>query len=315
MEPHVSLDRLVLEHTGLCAALLGLDEATLTTAPLCGAWTARDVLAHVIGWDLLAAERHLPALLADRAAGAFDVDTDEYNAEQVARRQALPLATVVAEAEEAFAALTHLLDAVPPADLARPRDVGRGEISVAHYVRTLADHYLEHAVGILAWRQAAQLAARPGPRPLLLAAMRGARLAVERLVGRLPATARDTAPLCGRWTAKDVVGHLADWTATMAVAAARAPLAGRLPALPGSDEALEAWNAAHAAARSGQPWPGVRADYDLACRTLLAALEALSDEELAARYPNAVPATPYEWLAIAGHDVEHARQIAAWLQT
>jgi uncharacterized protein (TIGR03083 family) len=313
MDPRLWIDRMILERANLYDALLGLDEATLTTRPLCGAWTAKDVLAHMTGWDRLAAAQHLPALLTGQIAGAFDVETDTYNAEQVARRQALPFATVLAEAEEAFAALVQSLDELPPADLALARPLGRAEISLAGYTRTLAEHNLEHAEGIVTWRKEAEPAAA-GPRGLLATAIRSARWAVERLVGRLPAAARDTAPICGPWTAKDVVGHLADWMLLMAEAAAQAPTRGALPPLPASDEALDAWNAEHVAGRREQPWEVVWAAYDRACHSALSAIEALADEGLARRYPGAMPPTPYQWLAISGHDIEHARQMVAWLE-
>jgi len=129
----------------------------------------------------------------------------------------------------------------------------------------------------------------------------------------MAATDRDTAPLCGTWTAKDVIGHLADWTGTMAEAAMQAAETGTLPALPQTDEALEAWNTDHAARRRDQPWPEVWATYDAACNQAIAALEGLGEQALARPYPSAVPPTLYHWLSITGHDVEHARQILAWL--
>ena len=97
MHPHLSLDRLLLERAGLYAALLSLDEATLTGQPLCGTWTAKDVLAHIAGWEARFAAR-LPGLLAGHGMEIAGVpDDDAYNAELVAQRAGLSFAGVLAE--------------------------------------------------------------------------------------------------------------------------------------------------------------------------------------------------------------------------
>ncbi|HOG45382.1 MAG TPA: maleylpyruvate isomerase N-terminal domain-containing protein [Anaerolineae bacterium] len=314
MKPELCLDRLILERAKLYDTLLGLDEATLSTQPLCGAWTAKDVLAHIAGWEARAARR-LPDLVAGRGMEIADVpDVDAYNAELVAQRQDLSLAGVLAELEETLRSLARTFGELPAAQQAEQHRVPWGEVSAAGWVELEAGHDAEHAAAIAAWRREAQPTAAPGPSCLLQAAIRDARWAVARLTGHMPPSARDTIPLCGQWTAKDVVGHLADWTATMAAAAAQAPHSGTLPALPMDDEALEAWNGEHAMRRAMQPWHAVWADYDAACRELLATVEALGEQGLAQHIPGATPPALYQWLALSGHDVEHARQMLAWLQ-
>lgn len=314
MDPYLALDHLILERATLYASLLGLSEAELTTCPLCGTWTAKDVLAHIAGWESRAA-RSLPALLAGRGMEIADEpDDDACNAQLVAQRRGLPFAAVLAELEQVLADITAILDPLPPELLTQTHRVPWAETSAARWVRLEADHEAEHTASILAWRRQAQPERLPGPRPLAIAAIRNARWALQRLTGRLPAATRDTAPLCGNWTAKDVIGHLADWTGTMATAAARAPQLAKLPALPETDDALDAWNTEHAASRRSQPWPAVWAAYDAACSQAIAALERLDDRALAHPYPGAMPPTLYQWLTITGHDVEHAQQILAWLE-
>lgn len=313
MDPHLALDRLILERAALYAALLSLDEATLATHPLCGTWTAHDVLAHIAGWEARFAG-HLPTLLAGRGMEIPDVlEGDAYNDRLVAERRALPLTAVLDELEQALDRITALLDPLPADELARPHRVPWAEMSAEAWVRMEADHEAQHTAAILAWRNEAKPGWPPGPPALGIHAIRNARRALQRLTGRMPASDRDTAPLCGTWTAKDVIGHLADWTGTMAEAARQALQSGVLRALPQSEEAVDAWNASHAARRRGQPWPEVWAAYDAACSQAIAALEALPGDTLARPYPGAVPPTLYHWLTITGHDVEHARQILARL--
>ena len=313
MDPHLALDRLILERAGLYAALLSLDEATLTSRPLCGTWTAHDVLAHIAGWETRLAG-HLPTLLAGRGMEIPDVlEIHAYNDRLVAERRGLPLSALLAELEQSLESITALLDPLPAAELERPHRVPWGETSAEAWVRLEAGHEAEHAAGLQACRKEAKPGWVPGPSALATHAIRDARRALARLTGRMAATDRDTAPLCGTWTAKDVIGHLADWTGTMAEAAMQAAETGTLPALPQTDEALEAWNTDHAARRRDQPWPEVWATYDAACNQAIAALEGLGEQALARPYPGAVPPTLYHWLSITGHDVEHARQILAWL--
>jgi len=313
MDPHLALDRLTLERAGLYAALLSLDEATLATRPLCGRWTAHDVLAHIAGWEARCAAS-LPTLLAGRGMEIPDVlQVDAYNDRLVAERRGLPLSALLAELEQSLERITAQLDPLPAPELARPHRAPWAEMSAEAWVRMEAEHEAEHTAGIEAWRNQAKPGCPPGPRALAVHAIRYARRALARLTGRMAAADRDTAPLCGTWTAKDVIGHLADWTGTMAEAAMRAAETGTLPALPQTDEAIDAWNADHAARRRGEPWPEVWAAYDAACSQAIAALEALPDDALARPYPGAVPPTLYHWLSITGHDVEHARQILAHL--
>lgn len=46
----------VQQFTALLDTIGGLDEATLTTVPVCGAWSAKEVLAHVLVWEEYALE-------------------------------------------------------------------------------------------------------------------------------------------------------------------------------------------------------------------------------------------------------------------
>lgn len=51
MTKHEFLDERRFARELLYAALNGLDERTLTTTPVCGTWTTKDVLAHLAAWE------------------------------------------------------------------------------------------------------------------------------------------------------------------------------------------------------------------------------------------------------------------------
>lgn len=103
------------ERQALLAALEGIDEAKLTTVPVCGTWAARDVLAHVAAVDATV----LDALRQARAgkevvwAWASAPDGDSWNQAQVASRQDRSLAQLRAELEESHQNILTELEAWP----------------------------------------------------------------------------------------------------------------------------------------------------------------------------------------------------------
>lgn len=314
MDARLWPDRLILERAGLYLALLGLDEQTLAHEPLCGVWTAQDVLAHIAGWEVRAA-RHLPDILADQGLHILGVEETPYNTEQVALRQAVPLAEQLDELVGALESIARTLDGVDTAALAQPRRVPWGEISVEGQIRMEAEHNAGHADEIRTWRKAAQAGYRPGPRCLLEAALQMSRWALERLAARMPTATRDQAPICGEWTLKDVIGHIADWEVA-GTAAAEAMRAGALPSLPATPEQIDAWNAGHAARRRGEAWEATWAAYTAAMYKTDAILASLSDAELSHIYPSPgwFTSTYNCFAMLVDHNVEHSRQIAAWLE-
>jgi hypothetical protein len=75
---------------------------------------------------------------------------------------------------------------------------------------------------------------------------------------------------------------------------------------------LDAWNAAHVAARRDQTWGEVWSDLHAARHQLLEILGSMSDADLARSYPFpwGVEGTAYEWARIIlVHSRDHAREL------
>ncbi len=129
-----------------------------------------------------------------------------------------------------------------------------------------------------------------GPRCVLGAALHESRRALDRLAQQVPARERDTSPVCGVWTTKDVLGHVADWEACLAAGVAQARERGDLAVI--SPRGIDAWNVERAARRREGPWDAVWAAYDAATPATGAALAGLDEAGPARVYPQREPATP-----------------------
>jgi hypothetical protein len=127
----------------------------------------------------------------------------------------------------------------------------------------------------------------------------------------VPASQRQTRPVCGVWTLKDVLGHVADWE-WYGVEKLDGPTSRRSLAI--RFRGIQRWNEAHAAARKEQSWDQVWSDFQAARLALGQMLEKMSQEDLA--QPFAVPWskewTVYRWLHLwLHHEREHAADLRA----
>lgn len=140
----------------LQAALDGLDEAQMTTLPVTGAWTVKDILAHLAVWlsrlvtDLYKIERGLKP--------DWDVDegqVDRLNAQFYQAQKARPLESVFEDLHGVHLALLNRLDQFSDAALSNPKRYaftsGRPLSDVI--VIDSAEHFQEHAAEIQVWRQ------------------------------------------------------------------------------------------------------------------------------------------------------------------
>ena len=126
----------------------------------------------------------------------------------------------------------------------------------------------------------------------------------------------ETAPMCGTWSARDLVGHLLDWQ-TVLLASACYALGGPRPIdVPVEDG--EAFNANRAAARMRERWSETKADFDASLDDALAWLDRLTPEQLAASadYPWGEPGGTIGALLeiIPEHLDEHCAYIETWRQ-
>jgi hypothetical protein len=130
----------------LLAAVEGWDEEAMTTAGVCGRWTALEVLAHVSGWARWDLET-ISALLAGEEADLSVLDDlDGFNDRLVAERSGWTVAHVLDEMAEVEAATNRFIAGLPEESLLGPAPF------VCRYWQTLADwllvaweHEEEHA--------------------------------------------------------------------------------------------------------------------------------------------------------------------------
>jgi hypothetical protein len=121
-----------------------LTEDELTSCPVAGTWTVKDVIAHIWTWSDEAA-RTIKAWQAPRpwqVGVSFD---DAWNNAQAASKTGLPLLTVMDGVLGAHRRLVYILDTDDDAALAR---VGRApwgdEMPLVDFLYEMAEHYSAH---------------------------------------------------------------------------------------------------------------------------------------------------------------------------
>lgn len=115
-----------------------------------GAWTAKDVLAHIAAWDR-EQRRGIDELLAGQRPAYLREVLDAYNAQVVAANRHAPFAVVVQDLVEAHEALMRRIRAVSDAEWQRPtshrwRDGSPMTVaSLFRYSARAGTHYQSHA--------------------------------------------------------------------------------------------------------------------------------------------------------------------------
>ena len=135
--------------SGLFAALEGLSEKEQTQVPVVGRWTVRDVLAHVLAWEEVAAQR-LELFAAGRAGEirwVREEEVDDTNARLHEERLGLSLAQVRERLEEVGRKLEERLERV------RAGVAEGSEPAAVWFPNCTYEHYREHAGQMTAWRR------------------------------------------------------------------------------------------------------------------------------------------------------------------
>jgi hypothetical protein len=131
------------------ASYAGLSDAELMKPGVTGAWSVRDILAHVTTWEEEALT-HLPLILQGGTPPRYSVEyggIDAFNARMTQQKAGLSLATVRRQLGEIHCRLVDLIEAVP-------EDALRGERRFRHRLRLdTYGHYPLHAEAIRQWRQ------------------------------------------------------------------------------------------------------------------------------------------------------------------
>ena len=156
-------DQLAGIRAELLDAIAGLDEAALDRKGIVGAWSIKNVLAHIAAWEAWVVQA-LPARLADGRTPehlrARLVDEDASNAEEVAEREELTPGEQLMELERTREALLDYLRSLDSATLVERRGLWEDwDGTLSEYVlAALGDHEQEHITELRAAVQ--QLAGR-----------------------------------------------------------------------------------------------------------------------------------------------------------
>ena len=303
------LAHLAAERAGLLWQAAALDEGALTGSPVCDHWTAKDLLAHVAAWDEMFAGC-IELVLAGREDEIESVDLDADNARWHAERAGWPVAQAVEACVTARAGFLAAVTRLPDEEFYRLRRVPWGETSVCQWTQWRAWHDAAHAGEVADWREERGLARVSGPKPVLAAALDAARQELLTAATLVPPEERASRQVCGVWTTKDVLGHIADWE-WVGVEGLRQMAAGQAPLVEHIAD-IEAWNQAHYEVRRDQPWEEVWADLHAAREALLEVLNGMGQDALSQShlFPWGQQGTAHRWASVfVEHDRSHARDL------
>lgn len=142
------MDRLDRAWTAFRDSYAGLSDAELLEPGVTGAWSVRDLLAHVTSWEEEAL-KHLPLVLAGRRPPRYSVTyggIDAFNALVTEQRRGLSLAEVLRQQDEVHRRLVAYV-ASAPADQLGGGTRFRHRLKLDTY-----GHYPKHAEAIRRWR-------------------------------------------------------------------------------------------------------------------------------------------------------------------
>ena len=144
------LARLDKAWAAFTASYEDLSEADLLEPGVTGAWSVRDIIAHVTWWEEEALQ-HLPHILRGETPPRYSVTyggIDAFNALMTERKRQLSLADVLREQEQTHRRLLALIERAP-ADQIATDTRWRHRLRLDTY-----GHYPKHAAAIRKWRDA-----------------------------------------------------------------------------------------------------------------------------------------------------------------
>jgi hypothetical protein len=308
------LVRLAVERARLFQAMLGASAQEIESAHVLGDWSPRDVLAHLVGRErcVYDAVRYLRARQPVSPSTEM-ADIDPYNAKVVAVWRTKPLKELVDALAISHRQLTVAMAGCSQSQLEVLHPVGSAQESLASLVMSVAEHDAEHAAHFKAWRPQT----RPdefGPKVVLQHTLDACRSALLTLVDLIPLAERETLPVTGTWTLKDVCGHIADWDALVVEATLSMERNERIAWEP--QDYGEVWNQFHATARSDQSWNRVWREFvDVRGTVVTELAERVLEPDLARTLPSPWGGAMSFHVLLSipcRHDMEHVEALLEW---
>ena len=143
------LKRLDRAWEALKASYVGMSDDQLTEPGVTGAWSVKDIIAHVTWWEEEALT-HLPLILTGAKPPRYSVTyggIDAFNARMTQQKRDLSLAEVLRQRDDTHRRLIDFIQSVPEDQLLRETRFRR-RLRLDTY-----GHYPKHAEAIRKWRE------------------------------------------------------------------------------------------------------------------------------------------------------------------
>lgn len=158
---------------------------------------------------------------------------------------------------------------------------------------------------------AAALKVAPAPGGILVGLLRATRAEFLTIADLVPQLLRETRPLAGHWTLKNILSHITIFE-QFGVSALTQLQAGELPSFSPTIANFDAFNDAQILQRHNHPWNRVLEGYQTTRRDLLSLLETTPEATLAVVFksPWGAAITAYRLLvALAIHEQQHTDSV------
>ena len=149
MQRHHLLGRLDKAWKEFQESHAGLSDSQLLVPGVTGAWSVRDIIAHVTTWEEESL-KHLPLILKSGRSPRYSAmygGIDAFNARMTEEKKGLSLPEVLRQMNDIHGRLIDFIEAVP-------EDQFRGETRFRHRLRLdTYSHYPKHSRAIRKWRE------------------------------------------------------------------------------------------------------------------------------------------------------------------
>jgi len=308
-----SMARMAAARSSLLWQLAELDETTLTSTAVFEDYTAKDLLAHTGYWDWFNTER-IRLVLDGRENEIPSLDEgggiETRNAERQKVHQGWSLGDALTYFERSRESFLETYARVPDETLHRKRRLHWAwETSMVEWVRWRWEHDNDHREDLRNWRHDGQTENKVGPKSILLAIMKSNRDEILGLVNLVSPGERETRPIEGVWTLKDILGHLDDWE-QIGLDEIQWALGGASVSKRDFSSYPETWNDSLAEARKDQVWEEVWEGFNRTHAELISLVEGLTQDDLAQPFVSEWSKMLYDWLLdFPEHDRDHAIEI------
>ncbi|MBI1281188.1 MAG: hypothetical protein GC179_23885 [Anaerolineaceae bacterium] len=217
-EKELIVARMAAVRARLLRELINIDEQALTTGRLYGDWTAANLLAHLGEYDTLYTQMTRDALSGQLSKTGVDY-TDIRDHLLPNRVGTWSLEKSVDFLLTSRADFVKVFKTVPVDQLKQKQRFhwkfgnkeGRSQGTINTWGQWRYMHDAGHMDDLTEWRKTLSESFLPPSKIILHAALETSSDDLWASAVLVPISERETLPVCGSWTLKDVLGHLADW--------------------------------------------------------------------------------------------------------